>query len=184
MTIILSFRLFSQPFNNLFSFLVSHIYSPKLVEKIMITLMANGRGGPMLLLLSGRLVGSGVWWGWHWNRFPLWGEDVRRRPLSRSRRASELWLSQAITFVEDGVYRTTSWPWINGRLFQSVSLKDSGPNMVPWDLRPWPQWALNLVSHRGVKNYETYCRGWVCGLNGHGGPVSYNYNLRKNQITY
>ena len=52
---------FSQPFNNLFSFPVSHIYSPKLVEKIMITLMASGRGGPMLLLLSGHLVGSGVW---------------------------------------------------------------------------------------------------------------------------
>ena len=64
---------FSQPFNDLFSFLVSHIYSPKLVEKIMITLMASGRGGPMLLLLSGHLVGSGVWWGWHWNWFPLLG---------------------------------------------------------------------------------------------------------------
>ena len=33
--------------------------------------MASGKGGPMLLLLSGRLVGSGVWWGWHWNWFPL-----------------------------------------------------------------------------------------------------------------
>ena len=92
-TIVLSFRLFSQPSNNLFSVPISHIYSPKLVEKIMITLMASGRGGPMLLLLSGRLVRSGVWWAWHWNRFPLRGGDVQRQPLSRSRWASGLWLS-------------------------------------------------------------------------------------------
>ena len=92
-TIVLSFWLFSQPFNNLFSFPISRIYSPKLVEKIMITLMASGRGGPMLLLLSGCLVGNGVWWGWHWNWFPLRGGNVRRWSLSRSRRASRLWLS-------------------------------------------------------------------------------------------
>ena len=32
-----------------------------LKPSFMITLMASGRGGPMLLLLNGRLVGSGVW---------------------------------------------------------------------------------------------------------------------------
>ena len=75
--------------------------------------------------------------------------------------------------VGDGVFRTTSRPWINGHLFQSVGLKDCRSNMVPWDLRPWPQWALSPVSHRGVKNCGPYCRGWVCGPNGHGGPVLY-----------
>ena len=168
-TIVLSFRLFSQPFNNLFSFPISRIYSPKLVEKIMITLMASERGGPMLLLLSGCLVGSGVWWGWHWNWFPLRGGKCPT--VVSFKKLPGVW---AMAFlVGDGVFRTTSRPWINGHLFQSVGLKDCRSNMVPWDLRPWPQWALSPVSHRGVKNCEPYCRGWVCGPNGHGGPVSY-----------
>ena len=85
-TIVLSSRLFSLPFNNLFSSPVSHIYSPKLVERIMITLMASGRGGPMLLLLNGRLVGNGVWWGWYWNWFPLWGG---RCPVAASFKKSQ-----------------------------------------------------------------------------------------------
>ena len=33
----------------------------------MITLVVSGRGGPILLLLSGHLVGSGVGCEWHWN---------------------------------------------------------------------------------------------------------------------
>ena len=41
----------------------------------MITLVVSGRGGLMLLLLNGCLVGSGVWWKWHWNWF-LTSEDI------------------------------------------------------------------------------------------------------------
>ena len=40
----------------------------------MITLVVSGIGGPMLLLLSGCLVGSGVWWEWHWNWFLTSGD--------------------------------------------------------------------------------------------------------------
>ena len=41
----------------------------------MITIVASGIEGPMLLLLSRCLVGSRVWWKWHWNWF-LTSEDI------------------------------------------------------------------------------------------------------------
>ena len=46
----------------------------------MINLVVSGEGGPMLLLLSGCLVGSGVRWEWHWNWLPtsrrMFGSDI------------------------------------------------------------------------------------------------------------
>ena len=42
----------------------------KISGKVMITFMVSGKGGPMLLSLSGYLVRSGRQQEWHWNQFP------------------------------------------------------------------------------------------------------------------
>ena len=101
-------RLSFQTFNNPLLFL-SLILQSKISGKIMITLKASGNGGPILLSLSGCLVGSMVWCEWHWNQFLLQGrDDVRRRNLSRRCRASRIWPSRALTCVGDGMRLATN----------------------------------------------------------------------------
>ena len=57
-------------FNPLSLFSFSYL-QPNNQWRVMITSTVSGKGGPMLLTLRGRLGGSGVWYKWPWNWFPL-----------------------------------------------------------------------------------------------------------------
>ena len=88
----------------------------------MITLKASGNGGPILLSLSGCLVGSEARCEWHWNWFLLQGkDDVRGRNLLMSRRASRIWPSRALTHIGDGTRRATSRTRIDKYIFQRLT---------------------------------------------------------------
>ena len=73
----------------------------------MITIVASGIRGPMLLLLSGCLVGSGVWWKWQWNWFLTSGDILGS--VNSQDNIEHLWVHLLGRFVLPGRARVDWW---------------------------------------------------------------------------
>ena len=63
----------------------------------MTTIVASGIGGPILLLLTGCVVRSGVWWKWHWNWFLTSGDILGS--INSQGNTGHLWVHLPRRFV-------------------------------------------------------------------------------------
>ena len=111
----------------------------------MITLVASGIKGPMLLLLSGCLVGSRVWWKWHWNWF-LTSGDIPSSVNSQGN-TEHLWVRLPKRFVLLGRARV-DWQGITlATRVMMVSLRSLSFRRVS---RLIGAKAVSLIEHTSV----------------------------------
>ena len=136
----------------------------------MITLVVSGIGGPMLLLLSGCLVGSRVWWEWHWNWLLTSGDLLGS--ITSQGNTEHLWIHlpgrfapldrvrvdrQGITFVVR-VIMVSSWSLSFGRVPRLIWAKAVSPIehiCAHKVLRSKAQCPTRLKSRiRDIRSYE------------------------------